>query len=359
MNHVALKSLAVLLLASLSHARGLTQTEETEENAIEVLIRDTYIGGAYNDDTTEAMKQGFHEKSTVHQLHHEKLMVFSLKQWTMQIDRMRAVRPKWNNRTTAEIEVLALEGNAAVARVDIANNDIPQTTDFLALYKFSDGWKITNRTFTRHPLPASARAEIIEEWEKSINASWNPPEKVIQVIGVEPGMVIGEVGAGRGRYTLPLAWRVGTAGKIYANDIDENALSTIRERCEQSGISNVETILGKEDNPLLPKQALDMAIMVWVFHHLDNPTPLLENLRPSLKPGAPLVIVSPKDADIDLEKEAFGEIVEPGRPTLRERIEAAASGAGFELKLIRVESFLPGDDIYILQAAEAAQKATY
>ncbi len=296
--------------------------------------------------------------STVHQLHGDSLTVFSLKQWTMQIDRMKAVRPNWNNRTTAEITVLGLEGNAAVARVDISNNSVPGTTDFLSLYKFNDGWKITNRIFARHPLPTEVHKELVEEWEKNINESWNPPDKVIEAVGVQPGMVIGEVGAGRGRYTVPLARRVGNTGKIYSNDIDENSLSTIRERCEQNGIANVETILGEEDDPLLPKQALDMVIMVWVFHHLDQPAPLLKNLKPSLKPGAPLVIVDPKDSEIDLEREAFGEIVDPDRPTLRERIENAAFEAGFELKLIRVESFLPGDDIYILRATETTQKTT-
>jgi SAM-dependent methyltransferase len=358
MNYGTLKSIAVPLLAALSSLHGLAQTKEAEENAIKALIQDAYVGGVYNDDNTEAMKNGFHEKSTVHQLHHENLTIFSLKQWTMQIDRMKAVRPTWNNRTTAEIAVIGLEGNAAVARVDISNNNVPETTDFLSLYKFDDGWKITNRIFARHPHPPEVHRDLIDEWEKSINASWNPPEKVIEAIGVEPGMLIGEVGAGRGRYTLPLAQRVGNTGKVYSNDINKDSLAVIRERCQANGISNVETVLGKEDDPLLPKEALDMVLMVWVFHHLDNPTPLLKNLKPSLKPGAPLVIVGPKDSEIDLEREAFGQTVEPGRPTLRERIEAAALEAGFELRLIRVESFLPGDDIYILKAVEAAQKTT-
>ena len=51
-----------------------------------------------------------------------------------------------------------------------------------------------------------------------------PPEKVMDAIGVKPGMVIGEVGAGRGRYTVHLANRVGSQGKIFANDINEKAL---------------------------------------------------------------------------------------------------------------------------------------
>ncbi len=338
----------LLVLSSLAQCYARTNAEDAE--AIKALIRQAYVGGVYNDDDTGVMKSGFHEKLSVQQLHHQDLNIYSLQQWTMQIDRMKLVRPKWNSRTTAEIEVLGLEGNAAVARVDVFNHQVPELTDFLSLYKFQDGWKITSRIFTRHPLPAEVHRERREEWEKSINERWNPPEKVIDAVGVEPGMVIGEVGAGTGRYTVPLARQVGKTGKIYANDIDEDSLSMIRERCRQIGVTNVETVLGKEDDPLLPQRALDMVLMVWVFHHLESPAPLLKNLKPSLKEGAPLVIVGPKDSEIDMEKEAFGEKEEPGRPTLRERIESAASEAGFELKLIRVETFLPGDDIYILQA---------
>jgi SAM-dependent methyltransferase len=343
-------AVVVALLALTSFARCLARTNEDDEKSIKALIQEAYIGGVYNDDDTQAMKIGFHEKSTVHQLHHQDLTIFSLQQWTMQVDRMKLVRPEWNRRTTAEIVILDLEGNAAVARVDVLNNQVPELTDFLSLYKFQDGWRITNRIFTRHPLPDEVHAELRAEWEKSINERWNPPDKVIDALGVEQGMVVGEVGAGRGRYTVPLARQVGAAGKIYANDINEDSLSVIRERCRKEGLSNVETILGQQDNPLFPPRVLDMVLMVWVFHHLDEPAPLLKSLKSSLKKGAPLVIVGPKDSEIDLEKEAFGEKVEPGRLTLRERIEGAAAEAGFELKMIRLESFLPGDDIYILEA---------
>lgn len=45
-----------------------------------------------------------------------------------------------------------------------------------------------------------------------------PPEKVMDVIGVEPGMVIGEAGAGNGYFTFKLRSRIGKDGAVYAND---------------------------------------------------------------------------------------------------------------------------------------------
>lgn len=187
----------------------------------------------------------------------------------------------------------------------------------------------------------------IEEWENKINEERQPPEKVMDAIGVKPGMIIGEVGAGRGRYTVHLARRVGNEGKILANDIDENALSYLRERCRRNNIQNIETILGKVDDPLFPEQSLDMVIMVWVYHMLEQPVPLLKNLRSSLKPGATVVILDPPDEEIDEEiKEIKGKI-DPDRPTIKERIEKGGAEAGFEL--VRIENFLPKDTIYILK----------
>lgn len=168
-----------------------------------------------------------------------------------------------------------------------------------------------------------------------------PPDKVMEAIGVKPGMVIGEVGAGRGRYTVHLATKVGETGKIYANDIDNRSLEHLRDRCTRAGINNVEIILGKVDDPLFPKAALDMVFMVLTYHHLEKPIALLKNLIAGLKPEATVVIVDPdpvKDRD------------RGGRESTSEekmRREAAAAG----LEIVRVETFLERDNIFILRVS--------
>jgi ubiquinone/menaquinone biosynthesis C-methylase UbiE len=186
--------------------------------------------------------------------------------------------------------------------------------------------------------PTLALSQTVDSWEKGPNKR-QPPQEVMDVIGIKPGMVIGEVGAGRGRYTVHLAMRVGGAGKIYANDINEKALSYLRERCKRDGIENVEIILGKVDDPLLPKESLDMVVMVWVYHHLDKPIDLLKNLIPSLKTGATVVIIDPAP-------ERGGE-KDSHRPSTKTSVEKETEKAGFEL--IRTETFLPKDNIFILR----------
>jgi ubiquinone/menaquinone biosynthesis C-methylase UbiE len=184
----------------------------------------------------------------------------------------------------------------------------------------------------------SAISQTVEQREKGPNER-QPPQKVMDAIGVKPGMVIGEVGAGRGRYTVHLAMRVGETGKVFANDINERALDFLRERCERDGIENVETVLGKVDDPLFPKGTLDMVIMVWVYHHLDEPIELMKNLTSSLKPGATVVIIDP-DPEVEGEKDSH-------RPTTKASVEQEVGKAGFEL--LRMETFLPKDNISILR----------
>lgn len=187
----------------------------------------------------------------------------------------------------------------------------------------------------------------VESWEKRMNDERQPPELVMDIMELKPGMVIGEVGAGRGRFTVHLSRRVGDSGKVYANDISEEALNFLRFRCDRDGIRNIDIIMGEEEDPLLPENSLDMIFMVWVFHMLEKPVPLMKNMIPSLKPGAPLIILAPPDYEIDEEiKEMKGKLP-PDRLTIRQRIEKAAADSGFELE--KTDNSLPKDTFFFLK----------
>jgi len=146
----------------------------------------------------------------------------------------------------------------------------------------------------------SARTDLQEYGERRDNER-QPPDKVMNALGIKPGLTIGEVGAGHGRYTVHLAARVGPAGKVYAEDIDSPSLDYLRGRIKRTGLSNVEVILGKVDDPLFPKAGLDMVFMVWVYHMLESPAALLKNIVPGLKPGATIVMVEPVPDEIEAE----------------------------------------------------------
>jgi ubiquinone/menaquinone biosynthesis C-methylase UbiE len=178
----------------------------------------------------------------------------------------------------------------------------------------------------------------VDDWEKRHNA-YQPPDKVMDAIGVEPGMVVGEIGAGRGRYAVHLAHRVGETGKIYANDIDEHSLAYLRRRSERDGITNIETILGKVADPCFPPSEMDVAFIINTYHHLNEPVAVLKNTVPALKPGGILAIV-----EHDPEKMGPGYA---RSTTSKEVLVKQAEEAGYDL--VKVDTFLERDNIYIFK----------
>jgi ubiquinone/menaquinone biosynthesis C-methylase UbiE len=145
-------------------------------------------------------------------------------------------------------------------------------------------------------------------------------ESAMDAIGLQPGMVVGEAGAGTGYFTLPMARRVGKAGTVYANDIDRRALASLEAHVKSSGLANVSTVIGEVDDPLFPRRDLDLIVVVHAFHDFDRPVEWLVNARKYLRPGAAVAII-----DLDPEKGAESHFWSRGR------ITGYASKAGYTL----------------------------
>ncbi|MGD8534998.1 MAG: class I SAM-dependent methyltransferase [Candidatus Aminicenantes bacterium] len=161
-----------------------------------------------------------------------------------------------------------------------------------------------------------------------------PPDKVMDAIGVMPGMVVAEIGAGRGRYVVQFAVRVGENGKVYAEDIDAAALKYLEKRCERWGLKNVETILGDVTDPKLPEGKLDLIFVISAYHHFEDPVALLRNARSALKPDGIMAIGEWLPTD-----------ERPRSGTSPEKLEAQMKAAGYRLE--RLETFLKANRMYI------------
>ncbi|MCP4723971.1 MAG: class I SAM-dependent methyltransferase [bacterium] len=180
------------------------------------------------------------------------------------------------------------------------------------------------------------RSRLEEPGERRRNG-WHPPVKIMDTMGLESSMSIGDLGAGRGRFTVWFADRVGESGRVYANDIDKNALDYNINRCRKLGFDNVSTILGEVDDPCFPKGSLDIVFVVGTYHHLEKPVELMRNVIPALKEGGKLVI-------IEYDPEKTGDT--SGRSsTTRDKIILQIEQAGFEV--IKIETFLERDNMYI------------
>jgi protein-L-isoaspartate O-methyltransferase len=119
----------------------------------------------------------------------------------------------------------------------------------------------------------------------------------LMLIGIQQGSVVADIGAGSGYYSTRLARLVGPAGRVYASDIQQAMLDIIRRRIEREGITNIEIVLGTPTDPRLPRAAVDLALLVDVYHEFSEPQAMLGRIRESLKPSGRLILLEYRGED--------------------------------------------------------------
>jgi ubiquinone/menaquinone biosynthesis C-methylase UbiE len=115
--------------------------------------------------------------------------------------------------------------------------------------------------------------------------------RVMDLLGIAPGKNVADIGAGSGWFTVRAARRVTGTGLVYAVDINPEAIQYIDQRAQKEQLANVKTILGHEDDPLLPAAQIDAVLMLKTYHEIAKPVTLLRNLRAGLRPGARVGII--------------------------------------------------------------------
>lgn len=115
--------------------------------------------------------------------------------------------------------------------------------------------------------------------------------RVMDLLGINPGRTVADIGAGSGWFTVRAARRVGDAGMVYAVDINPDAIQYIAKRMQHEGLHNIKTVLGNSDDAHLPAGSIDAVLMLKTYHEVEHPVALLKNLRASLKPGARVGII--------------------------------------------------------------------
>jgi precorrin-6B methylase 2 len=176
-----------------------------------------------------------------------------------------------------------------------------------------------------------------EEWEDRFEPI-QPTARIMDTLGIRPGMVVAEIGAGNGRFAVRVAARVGDEGRVYASDIDPEALEFMYDRCRRENLGNMTVVRGRVTDPMLPRARMDLIYVINSYEHFEDPVTILENSAPALKPGGILAIIA---TDPNKAPDARGHSV-PLAVILRD-----AGIAGFEI--IRMATFLPMDNIYIFR----------
>jgi SAM-dependent methyltransferase len=123
------------------------------------------------------------------------------------------------------------------------------------------------------------------------------PAKLHEMLKIAPGMVVADIGAGSGYHAFRMAPLVGATGSILAVDIQQEMLDIITAKAKAKSIAQVKPVLGTIDDPKLPAAAVDVILMVDVYHEFSHPAQMTDGMVAALKPGGRLVFVEFKAND--------------------------------------------------------------
>ena len=116
-------------------------------------------------------------------------------------------------------------------------------------------------------------------------------DRVMDLLGIQPGKNVADIGAGSGWFTVRAARRVGPKGVVFAEDINGAAIQYIDQRARKENLPNVKTVLGTPDDTSLPAGSVDALMMLKVYHEIAHPIPVMKKLHASLRADARVGII--------------------------------------------------------------------
>lgn len=182
-----------------------------------------------------------------------------------------------------------------------------------------------------HQLHGDSKAYIgkLEDPERD---AYQKPHEVLTALGIKPGEVIADIGAGSGYFTFRLAHHVGNNGKVYAIDVNPDMILHLNRRVRDLKAMNVSSILADPDDPLLPERSVNRFFFSNSWHHIENHTKYLSLMKTMLKPGGEIIM-------IDFQKKELPVGPPMQMKIAREDLIKQMEGNGF--RLAKEHTFLP------------------
>jgi len=116
-------------------------------------------------------------------------------------------------------------------------------------------------------------------------------DRVMDLLGIMAGKNVGDIGAGSGWFTVRASKRVGAAGVVLAEDINPQAIEYIGKRVLKENLTNIKTVLGRPDDPLLPGGSVDAVLLLKVYHEIAHPVDFMKKLKSALREGGKIGII--------------------------------------------------------------------
>ncbi len=191
--------------------------------------------------------------------------------------------------------------------------------------------------------------------ERPTRENEEQPSKLVEALGLRPGMVVADIGAGSGVLSLMMAGPIGPEGRILAVDVQQEMLDRLSAKCKLLQVTNIEPVLGTEKSPRLKPSSVDLALMVDVYHEFAFPYEMMAEIASSVKPGGRVVFVEYRREDPNIRAQ-----IKLVHTMSEEQVKKEILLPEFELKHTATIGVLPMQHIIVftrLEAGEAAPQA--
>ena len=164
------------------------------------------------------------------------------------------------------------------------------------------------------------------------------PDRMLSALEIKKGSVVADIGAGVGYHVWRLAEIVGPTGKVFGEDIQDGMIRLLKKNVDDRKLRNVEIVLGTPTDPKLPAKALDLVLMVDVYHEFSEPVTMMQHIQNALKPDGRIVLV-------EFRKEDPRVPIQPLHKMSVEEVRSELEPLGFKFQ--RALEFLPWQHILI------------
>ena len=147
--------------------------------------------------------------------------------------------------------------------------------------------------WAQHPGSHQHRFQDADRWARVFDDpardAWQKPDEIIRALALKPDAVVADIGAGTGYLAVRVA-RAAPKGRVYGVDLEQDMVRYLAERAKREKLDNLVAIAGTPDSPRLPA-AVDLAILLDVYHHIDDRERYFRALAEKLKPGGRIAVI--------------------------------------------------------------------
>jgi SAM-dependent methyltransferase len=131
----------------------------------------------------------------------------------------------------------------------------------------------------------------VQRFEGPARDAWQHPQDVVDLMGIEPGMTIADIGTGTGYFLPYLSRGAGETGTVLALDVEPGMIRHVDERVEMEELFNVRPRVVPPDDPQLPTARTDRVLIVNTWHHIAGRDRYALKLAAALSSGGAVYIV--------------------------------------------------------------------